>query len=63
MIALVSEERYVKMPDNLEFEDAATMPCVSTTSIHPLFDIGNLQKGQVRNIMASTERSKRVLLI
>lgn len=61
--ALVSEERCVKMPDSLEFEDAATMPCVYTTSIYSLFDVGNLQKGQVRNIMASTELSKRGLLI
>ncbi|KNG83443.1 hypothetical protein ANOM_008035 [Aspergillus nomiae NRRL 13137] len=34
------------IPDELGFEDAATMPCVYTTAIHSLTTIGNLRKGQ-----------------
>jgi NADPH:quinone reductase-like Zn-dependent oxidoreductase len=35
------------IPDDLGFEDAATMPCVYTTVIYSLLTIGQLQKGQV----------------
>ncbi|KAE8333350.1 fatty acid synthase S-acetyltransferase [Aspergillus sergii] len=34
------------IPDNLEFDDAATMPCVYTTAIHSLMTIGQLKRGQ-----------------
>ena len=37
-----------KMPDDLSFEDAATMPCVFGTVIHGLLDLARLEKGQVR---------------
>jgi NADPH:quinone reductase-like Zn-dependent oxidoreductase len=37
----------VKIPESLNFEDAATMPCVYVTAIRSLLDIGRLQKGQV----------------
>lgn len=36
-----------KIPDSLTFEDAATMPCVYTTVLRSLIDIGRLTKGQV----------------
>lgn len=36
-----------KIPDQLSFEDAATMPCVYATVIHALLDLGSLEKDQV----------------
>lgn len=33
-----------KIPDNLSFENAASMPCVYTTAIHALINIGRLTK-------------------
>lgn len=38
-----------KIPDNLSFEDAATMPCVYTTVIYSLMDLARIERGQVRN--------------
>ncbi|KAL7786787.1 putative polyketide synthase [Trichoderma ceciliae] len=35
----------VKMPDNLSFEDAATVPCVYATAIHALINLGGLCEG------------------
>ena len=35
-----------KIPDELSFEDAATMPCVYSTVIHSLVNIGGLESGQ-----------------
>ncbi|KAF2138887.1 uncharacterized protein K452DRAFT_276732 [Aplosporella prunicola CBS 121167] len=35
-----------KIPDNLSFEDAATMPCVYTTVIHSLLDLARIEKDQ-----------------
>ncbi|KAM0256221.1 hypothetical protein ACHAQJ_005092 [Trichoderma viride] len=35
----------VKIPDNLSFEDAATVPCVYATAIHALIDLGGLREG------------------
>ncbi|GJN81831.1 type I iterative polyketide synthase [Purpureocillium lilacinum] len=43
---VVSENLCEKIPDDLAFEDAATMPCVFATSIYSIFNIGNLKKGQ-----------------
>ena len=43
----ISEKLCAKMPDELGFEDGATMPCVYSTSIWSLFHVGNLKKGQV----------------
>ncbi len=37
----------VKLPDDLSFEDAATMPCCFATAIHSLLDVGGMVKGQV----------------
>ncbi|KAJ4255263.1 hypothetical protein NW757_004776 [Fusarium falciforme] len=35
-----------RIPDNLSFEDAATMPCVYTTVIHSLLDLARIEKDQ-----------------
>ncbi|KAH6869068.1 KR domain-containing protein [Thelonectria olida] len=43
---VVSSELCVKMPDDLTFEEAATMPCVFSTVIYGLMDIGRLEEGQ-----------------
>lgn len=45
--SVVSEDLCAKMPDNLSFEDGATMPCVYTTSIYSLFHVGHLERGEV----------------
>lgn len=45
---VVSENLCEVIPDGVSFEDAAAMPCVFATSIHALFNVGNLKKGQVR---------------
>ncbi|WPH04990.1 polyketide synthase [Acrodontium crateriforme] len=43
---IVCEKLCEKIPDNLTFEDAATMPAVFATAVFSLFNIGRLQKGQ-----------------
>src|ERR1700722_18186091 len=40
-----------KIPDSLSFEEAATMPCVYSTVIWSLIDIGRLTIGQVRELV------------
>lgn len=35
-----------RIPNNLSFDDAATMPTVYATAIYSLFDVGGLSKGQ-----------------
>ena len=46
---LVTSSRLcVKMPDDLSFEEAATMPGVYSTAIFSLLKIGRLDKCQVR---------------
>ncbi|KAF5970834.1 fumonisin cluster-polyketide synthase [Fusarium bulbicola] len=42
----ISAQRCAKIPSQLAFEDAATMPCVYATVIHSLLDIGGLRSGQ-----------------
>lgn len=37
----------VKLPYDLTFEDAATMPCCFATAIHSLINVGGMTKGQV----------------
>ena len=37
-----------KIPGDLSFEEAATLPCVYSTVIHSLLTVGKLEKGQVR---------------
>ncbi|KAF4778667.1 putative KR domain-containing protein [Colletotrichum scovillei] len=41
----ISEKLCVKIPDSLAFQDAATMPCVFSTVIYGLLDIGRLTEG------------------
>lgn len=36
----------VRIPDELSFEDAATMPCVYPTAIHAIINLARLEKGQ-----------------
>lgn len=38
--------RVHRIPDELSFEDAATLPVVYVTSLHALFDQGNLSRGK-----------------
>jgi NADPH:quinone reductase-like Zn-dependent oxidoreductase len=47
---VVSENLCERIPDDLSFEDAATMPCVFATSYYSIFNIGNLKKGQVSSL-------------
>ncbi|KAF4459108.1 KR domain-containing [Fusarium albosuccineum] len=43
---VASEKLCAKIPDNLDFADAATMPCVFATVIYSLLDLGQLAAGQ-----------------
>lgn len=43
----LSELLCTEIPDELSFNDAATMPCVYITTIYSMMNIGNLEKGQV----------------
>ncbi|KAI2691625.1 hypothetical protein LCP963914a_1826 [Penicillium roqueforti] len=43
---VLSENLCEKIPGGLSFSDAASMPCVFSTSIYSIFDVGNLKKGQ-----------------
>lgn len=45
--AIASEKLCAKIPSDLSFEDAATMPVVFATAIYSMFDLGGLQEGQV----------------
>lgn len=42
----ISAQRCAKIPPSLPWEQAATMPCVYSTVIHSLLDIGGLRSGQ-----------------
>ena len=43
---ITSEKLCEVIPDDLGFEDGATMPCVYATAIYSLIDIGALKRGQ-----------------
>ena len=43
---VTSAKLCARIPDALSFEDAATMPCVYSTVIHSLVNIGGLERGQ-----------------
>ena len=45
--ALFMASLVVKIPDSLDFEEAATMPSCFTTAVQSLIDVGQLVKGQV----------------
>lgn len=48
---LVAHGNHVaRIPDDLGFEDAATMPLVYVTAIHSLVNLGQLARGQVRSL-------------
>ena len=44
---VTSSKVCTRIPDGLSFENAATMPCVYSTVIHSLVNIGMLERGQV----------------
>lgn len=46
---VTSAKLCAKIPDNLSFEEAATMPCVYSTVIYSLMTVGQLERGQVRD--------------
>lgn len=46
----ISAKFCAKIPSDLSFEEAATLPCVYSTVIHSLLTIGRLEKGQVRGL-------------
>ena len=48
----------VRLPDDLTFEDAATMPCCFATSIHSLLNTGGLMKGQVRLLCSNFNQAQ-----
>lgn len=43
---IISQKYCAKIPDSLSFDEAATMPCVYSTVLHGLLDIGRLEAGQ-----------------
>uniref|UniRef100_A0A8H7KAW2 Carrier domain-containing protein n=1 Tax=Bionectria ochroleuca TaxID=29856 RepID=A0A8H7KAW2_BIOOC len=44
--AVVPDEFCMHIPDNLSYDDAATMPAVYVTTIEALINVGSLSKGQ-----------------
>ncbi|GKZ38794.1 type I Iterative Polyketide synthase (PKS) [Aspergillus brasiliensis] len=44
--AIASEQLCAKIPADLSFEDAATMPVVFATALYSMFNLGGLQEGQ-----------------
>ena len=42
----LSASSCIKLPLDLSFEEAATMPCVYSTAIHCLMDLGRLREGE-----------------
>ena len=47
----------VKLPYDLTFEDAATMPCCFATAIHSLLNVGGMMKGQVKFSLLSLRQT------
>lgn len=47
--AVIRAPLAVRIPNQMSFEDAASMPGCFVTVIQSLIDIGQLEKGQVRN--------------
>jgi NADPH:quinone reductase-like Zn-dependent oxidoreductase len=43
---VTSTKLCARIPDTLSFEEAATMPCVYSTVIHSLINVGGLESGQ-----------------
>ena len=45
-LIVASEDSLVKIPDNLSYEEAATLPCAGVTAWNALFKVSHLQKGE-----------------
>jgi NADPH:quinone reductase-like Zn-dependent oxidoreductase len=43
---VLNEEGFVKIPDHLSYEEAATLPCAAVTAWHSLVEAGGLKPGQ-----------------
>lgn len=54
-----------RIPDMLPFEEAVTMPAVFTTTVAALFNIGRLEKGQVRKtrFQITSKNITKILLV
>jgi NADPH:quinone reductase-like Zn-dependent oxidoreductase len=48
-IIQTTDERCIKIPDELSLEEAATMPCVFSTAIYALINMARVEKSQVRH--------------
>jgi len=46
-LPLVAAECCVKIPQDMPYEDAASIPSVFLTAAYSLLDVANLQEGQV----------------
>jgi NADPH:quinone reductase-like Zn-dependent oxidoreductase len=57
----ITEKLCAKISDSLSFAEAATMPCVYSTAIYCLMEIGRMQVGQVRNWQVFHVRSTKWL--
>ncbi|KAJ4346503.1 uncharacterized protein N0V89_010432 [Didymosphaeria variabile] len=53
---VTSAQLCARIPDSLSFEDAATMPCVYSTVIHSLVNVGGLESGQLYTTVGSEEK-------
>ena len=47
-ILRTTSDHCARMPDDLSFEDGATMPCAYGTVVYGLLDLARLEEGQVR---------------
>jgi NADPH:quinone reductase-like Zn-dependent oxidoreductase len=50
-VIVIQSSLAVKIPDDLSFEDAATMPACFATVIRSLVDVGQLEKDQVSALL------------
>jgi len=46
-LAVLEEDGVVKLPDHLNFEEGATLPCAAVTAWHALVEIGHLKAGDI----------------
>ena len=62
--AILLDSLVVKVPSDLGFEHAATMPACYTTAVQSLIDVGQVEKGQVRanSLTAETKLSCTFLI-
>jgi len=56
------EDLCAKIPDNLGFTEAATIPCVYGTVIYSLMDVARLERGQV-SLMKEYKREEALLTV